>query len=153
MQSESYTRCRTFNPWAIAVVDDSPERKCTCCHEDWPLDAEFWFRDIKNREGFSTQCKACLQEKEAKKNALLPTRVPTLISVINSTKCCTKCHTEYPQSSEHFRKDSTRPDGLMSRCKVCMKASNKLDIAAKRVKRQAAKLLVHPDTRMRSFRV
>lgn len=144
---------RAFNPWAIPVVDDVVERKCTCCHEEWPLDEDFWYRDGKNKDGFTTQCKACLQEKEALKKLAQKPVAPVMVAVTFSRKCCTKCHQEWPQDAVHFRKDAARPDGLMSQCKVCMKAKNKLDVAAKRVKREAARSLVHPDTRMRSFRV
>lgn len=153
MPSEYSPSLRRFNPWAIPVVDEVVERRCTCCLDEWPLDGEFWFRDGKNREGFGTQCKACLQEKEAIKNSQPKPVNPVVVKVTFTRKICTRCHSEWPQDSIHFRKDSTSADGLSSQCKVCLKAKNKRDLAAKRAKREAARAHLHPDTRMRSFTV
>ena len=154
MASEHSANLRKFNPWALPVVDEVVERKCTCCLDEWPLDSEFWFKDGKNKEGFSTQCKACLQEKGVRKKlSTQPVEQPVVVKVTFTRKICTRCHTEWPQDSVHFRKDSTRDDGLSSQCKACLKAKDKLCLATKRAMREAARSKVHPDTRMRSFTV
>lgn len=142
-----------FNPWALAAEGDVAERTCTCCHEEWPLDSEFWYRESKNRDGFTTQCKACLQEKHPRKNQAMKVADPVVVSVTFSRKSCTSCHAEWPQDALHFRRDCHRPDGLSPQCKVCLKARGKAVVASKRTKREAARVHVHPDTRMRSFRV
>lgn len=152
MPSEHSAGLRKFDPWAQPVVDEVAERQCTCCLEEWPLDGEFWFKDGKNRDGFTTQCKACLQEKEARKKLAEPAP-PVVVKVTFTRKVCTRCHSEWPQDAVHFRRDSNSQDGLSSHCKVCLKARNKATLATKRAKREAARSLVHPDTRMRSFTV
>jgi hypothetical protein len=35
------------------------------------------------------------------------------------TKICTKCHTEYPATTEYFHKNNIGNKGLNSRCKNC----------------------------------
>lgn len=154
MPSESISTLRKpFNPWALPAFDSVVERQCTRCDEMWPLDEEFWYREAKTKDGFTSQCKACLQEKRAVKVAASKP-APAILEPINYTrKCCTKCHTEWPRDSSHFRQDSTRIDGLSSQCKVCLKAKDKTTLTSKRAKREAARSQVHPDCRMRSFRM
>ena len=72
---------RDFNKRASASRHD-PElgevRRCTNCHEDWPLDEEFWY--FGNRgdgvELTSSKCKACynLVYKEARRRATKASR-------------------------------------------------------------------------------
>lgn len=122
-----------------------PERACTCCGEFWPLDGEFWYRDAKNREGFSTQCKACLVEKEAALHARSPMpkkKVMEHLVITEGEKACTRCRERKPMTTEHYRRDASSSDGCMSRCKICLRAIDKERLEKKRVLREAAKSLL-----------
>jgi hypothetical protein len=117
---------KPFNPWLLPLVGDELEMECTCCHESWPLDEEFWFRESKARTGFTTQCKACLQEKAAlKKAASRPEKPLKVKAVLSDRKSCTKCGSDHPRNDLHFRRNPDKADGLTSHCKACLKLHDK----------------------------
>lgn len=39
------------------------ERRCNVCGEWWPLDAEFFYRQVNGHRGFQGICKACKSEQ------------------------------------------------------------------------------------------
>lgn len=47
--------------------------------------------------------------------------------LIFGSKACTLCGKELPASAEFFHTDTTRPDGLTSRCRVCRNAAGRRD--------------------------
>jgi len=40
----------------------SEEKICKMCKEEWPADAQFFFRDKNYKDGFSLYCKACFHD-------------------------------------------------------------------------------------------
>ena len=57
-----------------------------------------------------------------------------------SIKCCTKCNTELPASSEYFDRNRFRPDGLRLWCKSCCIAEDRQWENERTEKRRARKV-------------
>lgn len=45
------------------------EKTCTKCHELWPADAEFFYREPRNRDGLRDECIACKASYDSCRNA------------------------------------------------------------------------------------
>ena len=48
------------------MVDDVIEKKCTCCHEYWPADTEFFYASNTAKDSLSSHCKACFMENNGR---------------------------------------------------------------------------------------
>ena len=44
------------------VTELGEEKRCTRCGDYWPADGEFFGHQPNNRNGLSSQCRACLAE-------------------------------------------------------------------------------------------
>lgn len=57
--------------------DGELERRCSCCGDYWPADAEFFFRNPqRSADGLHVWCKACHQEARAPKPDTLTRTTP-----------------------------------------------------------------------------
>lgn len=43
----------------MKTMDVVEEIVCTSCHDSWPADTEFFYRDVKTENGLMTECKDC----------------------------------------------------------------------------------------------
>ena len=43
------------------------ERECSKCKEFWPADTEFWQAQKGQLDGFTSQCKACLNDTKTER--------------------------------------------------------------------------------------
>jgi hypothetical protein len=60
---------------AVVETELGPERKCLSCGEMWPIDPEFFHRQVNGHRGFQAVCIACRSEiraKRAHRNAKYP---------------------------------------------------------------------------------
>lgn len=90
-------------------------RICSKCKTEKP-ENEF-ARDGRKKSGFSSHCLACVGQKNA---AYLRANAGREYIPVPEEKHCTQCDLTKPSSE--FGKDRTRPDGLLSACKLCARA-------------------------------
>ena len=104
----------------IIPSDTTPLKRCPMCPEDnqWhPATAEFFYRNMKSRDGFNTPCKRC--QKDGKKHPIevLP----------EGYKRCTDCKEvkpleDFPQLDQRTlvkRPANSKQMGRRSECKIC----------------------------------
>lgn len=90
-------------------------RICSKCKTEKP---EYQFPlDRRKKSGRGSHCLTCVSAKNA---AYLQKNRARASVEIPETKHCTRCDTTKPSSEFGF--DSTRPDGLLSACKLCARA-------------------------------
>lgn len=96
------------------VIDDVDglSRWCSGCEEYWPLEKSFFGRSYHGVSGFSSRCKACVKEAEAKYAARqrIPANVAGPLTVYfpeDPSKTCRHCHGVYPYLALFWRRDET----------------------------------------------
>lgn len=89
---------------------------CKKCGRNLPLNAIYYFKDKKRKDGFWSSCKECNGHKfvEQFKNY-----------TNNGYKICTICHKKLPATSNFFHKQKLGSYGLRSYCKECSKIKTK----------------------------
>ncbi|WP_338923845.1 hypothetical protein V0M98_37175 (plasmid) [Pseudomonas silesiensis] len=152
-QPPSNLAIKPYKPWLKNLPYQvlEPERECTNCHDFWPLDSEFWYQDSKNPQGLTTQCKACLSEKKAKKSAaerLQRNSAPVPIdSPAVTEKPCSTCKVVKPLTKEYFKIDSARILGFTSQCKICRRAKEIERLKSRRANMEAGRVALQRKVR------
>lgn len=102
---------------------DGMSRWCSRCEEYWPLEAKFFARSYHKAGGFSTCCKACVKESQARSASKL--RIPanvagplTLFFPEAPAVACQSCQRVYPRLGLFWRQDSSGDlTGVCASCK------------------------------------
>jgi len=89
------------------------EKKCTKCGEVKGL--ECFSKDKQKRDGFRVKCKSCIKEYSRKYYQ----ERPDVCAKREGVKTCTSC--KEVKGVELFSKHKSKPDGLHSECKSCVK--------------------------------
>lgn len=143
MHTESNTTwaLKPYKPWLQHMPFEvlEPERTCSHCHESWPLDGEFWNQDAKNRQGYSSQCKACISEKAAAVRLKKKSEPVKTVETIPVEKSCSTCKVVKPLSKDYFHGDPRNRFGFSSQCIVCKYARVHARKLVQRANRDARK--------------
>ena len=54
---------------AATPKNSTVEKTCSKCHEQWPADTEFFYREPGNRDGLRDECIACKSSYDSCRNA------------------------------------------------------------------------------------
>ena len=113
-------------PWlSYPYTLDEREKVCPRCQESWPLDAEFWFRSSRSRDGYYHRCRAC--DGEAKGRFVEAPKPKTISRVITDEqgqlwKVCISCQEQKPLSLTYWYSARSKRDGFSPACKTCVNA-------------------------------
>src|SRR5690606_24760135 len=94
-------------------------KRCSRCKREKPV-TEFG-KDQSKKDGLRPECRECQQAYDRERRKKNAARNPDEIA-IPSEKRCPGCGVTRPVSE--WPGDSTKPDGLASRCKPCTSAKN-----------------------------
>lgn len=103
-------------------------RRCSKCHEVYPLTAEFFPKNAGARTGLEAHCRNCeraytseaaRQRKNPEQLLRAERRANDPILAEQGLKRCHACQQVKPRDSEHFGAGTTRPDGFSDRCLDC----------------------------------
>jgi hypothetical protein len=85
---------------------------CPQCRRELPATSEYFHRDATKKDGFQSACKKCLAQRYGHRY-VPPAR--------EGHKCCRRCDSELPATTEFFYAAKDRADGFYPYCKPCVK--------------------------------
>jgi hypothetical protein len=107
-------------------------RICGSCKESKPLNANFFYKNLKHKSGFDTSCKKCIIAKSKKyqskkgevflaKRRLNRTGNAELkvfkLNPITNTKICSSCREEKNKDNFYLDKETKMPSGKCFQCR------------------------------------
>lgn len=111
-----------------AMAEPIPEeRECTGCNEEWPLDADFFYRNKAKPHGFDTRCIACVAEarilSKAKQVAVTSVESSSRLGTLSlfvpkgESRFCVCCEKDLPLSSAFWLE--IEPGESSGHCLTC----------------------------------
>ena len=128
------------------MEDIIPLKHCSTCGNDFPLTSDYFYADNRNKSGFRSPCKTCIDKynkshvhyQKDKRHLCYKRKHPNAKQKIKEVlpdgyrRCC-KCTIVYPATPDFFYKRSREKDGLSFRCKQCIKKYRETRRDAERV--------------------
>lgn len=119
------------------LLPDVASKPCHACNTNKPLSAVFWYRNKGKKDGFSTQCKLCINAHKAERrrngNVIQPRKVKRAYRSSKAlAKRCGSCKKNKLLTKEFWYASKAHGDGFMTICKVCDSAAQKARL--KRIK-------------------